>query len=63
LGTTSTDAAPIDAAATRDGRFLYVQTGAMGMIDEFRVQPDGSLARVGAVTVPNAMGGEGIVTT
>jgi hypothetical protein len=38
-----------------------VQAGAQGLVDEFAVQPDGSLARIGSVTVPSAAGGEGIV--
>jgi DNA-binding beta-propeller fold protein YncE len=61
LGETSTDAGTVDAAATPDGRFLYVQTGGSGIVDEFAVQAGGSLARLGSVTVPGAVGGEGIV--
>ena len=61
LGTTSTDAGTVDAAATPDGSFLYVQTGAQGNVDAFRVNADGSLAAIGSVTVPGAVGGEGIV--
>lgn len=61
LGNTPTDAGPTDAAASPDGRYLYVQTGVAGMVDAFRVDPDGSLVLVGSVTVPNAVGGEGIV--
>ena len=44
-----------------DGRFLYVQAGASGIVDEFHVNADGSLTTVGSVTVPGAAGGEGIV--
>ena len=40
---------------------LYVQGGKEGTVDEFRVQPDGSLADLGSVLVPGAEGGEGIV--
>lgn len=61
LGTTTTDAGTIDAAATPDGSFLYVQAGALGTVDGFRVNADGSLTAVGSVTVPGAAGGEGIV--
>jgi DNA-binding beta-propeller fold protein YncE len=60
-GTTATDGGTVDASATPDGRFLYVQTGANGIVDGFRVNGDGSLTRIGSVTVPNAVGGEGIV--
>ncbi len=44
-----------------DGSFLYVQTGAQGHVDAFRVNADGSLSPIGSVTVPGAVGGEGIV--
>ena len=37
-----------------DGRFLYVQTGAAGGVDVFRVAPDGTLSAVQSVTVPAA---------
>jgi hypothetical protein len=30
-------------------------------VDEFRINADGSLTSLGAVTVPDAAGGEGIV--
>ena len=61
LGTTSTDAGTVDAAASRDGQFVYVQTGAAGIVDEYRANEDGSLTAIGTVTVPGAVGGEGIV--
>ena len=61
LGNTSTDAGTVDAAATPDGSFLYVQTGAQGNVDAFHVNGDGSLNAIGSVTVPGAVGGEGIV--
>ena len=50
----------MDAAASPDGRFLYVQTGGHGIVDEFAVHPGGSLTPVGSVTVAGAAGGEGI---
>jgi hypothetical protein len=59
LGDTDTDGGTVDAAAA--GQFLYVQTGAAGIVDEFIVQPGGSLTEIGSVTVPGAVGGEGIV--
>jgi 6-phosphogluconolactonase (cycloisomerase 2 family) len=63
LGTTSTDPGTVDASATTDGLFLYVQTGAKGIVDGFRVNRDGSLTPIGTVTVPGAVGGEGIVAS
>ena len=61
LDTTSTHAGTVDAAASADGHTLYVQTGAHGVVDEFHINSDGSLAAIGSVTVTNAVGGEGIV--
>jgi 6-phosphogluconolactonase (cycloisomerase 2 family) len=61
--TTGTDAGTVDATTTPDGRYLYVQTGAAGIVDEFAVGSGGSLTEVGSVTVPNAAGGEGIATS
>jgi DNA-binding beta-propeller fold protein YncE len=61
LGATGTDAGTVDASAAAGGRFLYVQTGGSGIVDEFGVGPDGTLTSIGSVTVPGAVGGEGIV--
>jgi 6-phosphogluconolactonase (cycloisomerase 2 family) len=63
LGNTATDAGTVDPAVSRDGRYLYVRTGAAGLIDEYRVNRDGSLSEVGSVTVPDAVGGEGIAAS
>jgi 6-phosphogluconolactonase (cycloisomerase 2 family) len=60
LGLTPADAGTVDAAVTPDGRFLYVQAGAAGIVDEYRVEANGSLTPIGSVTVPDAVGGEGI---
>jgi hypothetical protein len=60
IGNTKTDGGTVDAAATPDGRFLYVQTGAAGILDEFSVGAQGTLSEIGSVTVPGAVGGEGI---
>ena len=60
LGNTATDPGTVDATATPDGRFLYVQTGANGVVDSFQVSADGALTATGSVTVPGAVGGEGI---
>jgi DNA-binding beta-propeller fold protein YncE len=63
VGVTSTRAGTVDAAGSPDGRFLYVQTGATGGVDAFRVAPDGTLTPAGSVTVPGAAGGEGIAVS
>lgn len=60
LGNTATDPGTIDAAASPDGRYLYVQTGVDGIVDEFTIQPGGSLTEIGTVTVPGGGGDEGI---
>lgn len=59
--TTATDGGTVDASATPDGHFLYVQTGASGIVDAFRVNGNGSLTPIQSIAVPNAVGGEGIV--
>jgi 6-phosphogluconolactonase (cycloisomerase 2 family) len=61
LGDTSTGGGTVDATVTNDGHFLYVQTGAAGDVDEFKVEAGGELVKLGEVTVPEAVGGEGIV--
>ena len=61
LASTATDPGTVDASATPGGRFLYVQTGGDGIVDEFSVAPSGALSQIGSVTVPGAAGGEGIV--
>ncbi len=57
----TTAAGTIDSAAADDA-FLYVQTGIAGTVDEFRVNDDGTLTRIGTVTgLPPGM--EGIAAT
>jgi 6-phosphogluconolactonase (cycloisomerase 2 family) len=65
LGNTSTGPGAVDAAtaAGNGGRFLYVQTGGNGGVDEFSVASSGALTKIGAVIVPGAVGGEGIVAS
>jgi 6-phosphogluconolactonase (cycloisomerase 2 family) len=63
VGLTPTRGGTVDAAASPDGRFLYVQTGAEGGVDAFRVGPAGELTPAGSVTVPGAAGGEGIAVS
>lgn len=61
LGNTPTDAGTVDADVSSDGRFIYVQAGATGKVDAFAITADGALDPIGTVTVPGAVGGEGIV--
>jgi 6-phosphogluconolactonase (cycloisomerase 2 family) len=61
LGQTSTDPGTVDASASHNGHFLYVQTGGSGIVDEFHVSAGGALTSIGSVTVPGAVAGEGIV--
>jgi len=62
LGQTPTDPGTVDAAVAPGGRYLYVQAGGRGNVDEFRVSRAGSLTSLGSLTVPGAVGGEGIAT-
>ena len=59
LGNTETHPGTVDGASI--GNLLYVQGGGEGSVDEFKVQADGSLEKLGSVIVPDAVGGEGIV--
>jgi 6-phosphogluconolactonase (cycloisomerase 2 family) len=63
LGNTATDAGTVDAEASSDGRYLYVQAGAAGVVNEFKISRDGSLKAIGSLTVPGAIGGEGIAAS
>jgi DNA-binding beta-propeller fold protein YncE len=60
-GQTPTDPGTVDAAVTPSGRFVYVQTGGNGVVDEFALGSGGSLTEIGHATVAGAAGGEGIV--
>ena len=51
----------VDASASANGQFLYVQTGGNGIVDEFQVGVNGTLTAIGSVSVAGAAGGEGIV--
>jgi 6-phosphogluconolactonase (cycloisomerase 2 family) len=59
--TTPTDHGTVDAAATPGGRYLYVQTGASGIVDEFSIGTNAALTEVGTANVPGGAAGEGIV--
>jgi len=63
LGQTATDPGTVDAAAAPGGAFLYVQTGANGIVDGFSVGTGGALTSLGSVTVAGAAGGEGIAAS
>jgi 6-phosphogluconolactonase (cycloisomerase 2 family) len=60
LGTTATDPGTVDATVSSNGSHLYVQAGAAGQVDAFRIGRDGTLTLLGSITVPDAVGGEGI---
>jgi 6-phosphogluconolactonase (cycloisomerase 2 family) len=61
LTTTPTDPGTVDSAASTDGHYLYAQTGGNGILDEFRIDADGSLTAIGTQLAPDTIGGEGIV--
>jgi hypothetical protein len=46
----TTDAGPVDLAASSDGRYIYQEATGAGAIDEFKVNGNGSLTRIGTVT-------------
>jgi DNA-binding beta-propeller fold protein YncE len=60
IGETSTDGGPIDLAATPDGAYLYVETGAGDIVDGFAVQGNGSLAFTGSSVAPELPGHSGL---
>jgi 6-phosphogluconolactonase (cycloisomerase 2 family) len=60
LGNTETDPGTVDATITGAGRFLYVQAGGPGTVDGYSIGASGTLSKLGSVTVPGAVGGEGI---
>jgi 6-phosphogluconolactonase (cycloisomerase 2 family) len=58
----TTGEGPIDMATAAGGRFLYAQTGVAGTVEEFRVDDDGTLLRLGNVAgLP--VGQEGIAAS
>jgi hypothetical protein len=62
-GVTGTNPGTVDAAVSSDGRWLDVQTGALGTVDTFRIGTGGALTAVGSVIVPGTVGGEGIASS
>ena len=63
LGNTGTDAGTVDATFSAGGSHVYVQTGIAGIVDEYQVAAGGALTEIGSVTVPDAIGGEGIAAS
>jgi 6-phosphogluconolactonase (cycloisomerase 2 family) len=58
----TTGAGPIDLATADGGRFLYAQTGLAGTVEQYRVNRDGSLTKLGVATgLP--VGQEGIAAS
>lgn len=60
LGAVAADGGTVDAAVSGDDSTLYVQNGLHGVLDSFRIAPNGSLDKTASVTVPDAIGGEGV---
>jgi 6-phosphogluconolactonase (cycloisomerase 2 family) len=57
-----TEAGAIDLATTGDQHFLYAESGGAGTVDEFQINNDGTLTKLGIVTgLP--VGLEGIAST
>ncbi len=63
LGATATDPGTVDGSVSSDGHYLSVQTGGNGIVDQFRINANGSLTEVGSVVVAGAAGGQGIAST
>jgi hypothetical protein len=64
--TATTDAGPVDLVASLDGRYIYQEATGAGAIDEFKVNGNGSLTRIGTVTgftPDNGTGFEGIAAS
>jgi hypothetical protein len=58
----ATEPGPIDLTSPSAGRFLYGETGLTGTVDEYRVNADGTLTKLGVVTgLPPGL--EGIAAT
>jgi 6-phosphogluconolactonase (cycloisomerase 2 family) len=53
----------VDIAVSAGGKFLYAETGGAGIIDAFRIAPNGSLTKSGTTAIPDGVGAEGIVAS
>jgi len=60
LGNTEAGHGTVDATVAGGGHFLYVQAGAEGLVDEYRIESTGTPVPIGTLTVPGGAGGEGI---
>jgi DNA-binding beta-propeller fold protein YncE len=63
LRMTATSPGTADATSSADGQYLYAETGANGIVDEFRAGSGGSRTPIGPVTVRGAAGAEGIAAS
>ncbi|MEV4262506.1 hypothetical protein [Kribbella sp. NPDC049584] len=63
LGNTATGQGTVDATVSPDSHYLYAETGAVGAVDAFRIESDGSLTKISSIIVPNAAGAEGIAAS
>jgi DNA-binding beta-propeller fold protein YncE len=63
VGNAPADPGTIDAAGSSNGRFLYVETGAHNIVDEFAIGHGGTLTSIGSVAVPAPVGSEGIAAS
>src|SRR5262249_6588551 len=58
----NTETGPIDLTAPSGGQFLYGETGVGGTVDEYQVNADGTLTKLGVVAgLPQGL--EGIAAT
>ena len=58
----TTEPGPIDLAASADGAFLYGETGVTGTVDEYAIDGDGTLTKLGTIgDLPPGL--EGIAAT
>lgn len=63
LGTTAADSGTVDATVSGDDTTLYVQNGAQGVLDAFHIGHGGSLTKTASLTVPDAIGAQGIAAS
>ena len=53
----STELGAIDLGGSSDGRFLYAASGGAGTVDEFTVNPNGTLTKLGVITLSPGLEG------
>ena len=59
----TTDAGPTDLAGSANDKYVYVEAGGAGAIDEFAITANGTLASLGSITGLSGTGIEGIVAS